>query len=97
MINMIHGGPSGGQSGHKRKELAHEGRHEVFAFQSNPQACPITFSDADLQDVHLPYNDALVIAPLIDHITVHRVLIDRGFSQHNNLSTYTALGWDELS
>ncbi|XP_022148920.1 uncharacterized protein LOC111017470 [Momordica charantia] len=73
VINTIFGGPSGGQSGNKRKELAREARRE---------------------GIHLPHNDALVIAPLIDHVLVQRVLVDGGASANIlSLKTYLALGW----
>ncbi|XP_022158091.1 uncharacterized protein LOC111024660 [Momordica charantia] len=94
MINRIHGEPSDGQSGRKRKELALKARHEVCSVQPKPEASSITLSDADLQGVHLPHNDALVIAFQINHIIVHRVLIDGGASANIlTLSTYKALRW----
>ncbi|XP_022150862.1 uncharacterized protein LOC111018909 [Momordica charantia] len=78
VINTIFGGPSGGQSGNKRKQLAREARREVCNIREQKPTCSITFGDVDLDGVHLPHNDALVIAPLIDHILVRRVLVDGG-------------------
>ncbi|XP_022158414.1 uncharacterized protein LOC111024904 [Momordica charantia] len=78
VINTIFGGPNGGQSGNKRKELAREARREVCIIREHKPTCSITFGDADLEGVHLPHNDALVIASLIDHDLVRRVLIDGG-------------------
>ncbi|XP_022150613.1 uncharacterized protein LOC111018708, partial [Momordica charantia] len=74
VINTIFGGPSGGQSGHKRKELARAARREVCIIREQGPTCPITFDGADSEEVHLPHNDARVIAPLIDHVVVRRVL-----------------------
>ncbi|XP_022143492.1 uncharacterized protein LOC111013369 [Momordica charantia] len=94
VINTIFGGPSGGQSGNKRKELALEARRQVCIIREQKPTCSITFGDADLEGVHLPHNDALVIAPLIDYVLVRRVLVDRGASANIlSLSTYLALGW----
>ncbi|XP_022156088.1 uncharacterized protein LOC111023060 [Momordica charantia] len=90
VINTIFGGPSGGQSGNKRKELAREASREVCIIREQRPTCSVTFDDSDLEGVHLPYNDALVIAPLIDHVLVRRVLVDGGASA-NILSL--ALGW----
>ncbi|XP_022154846.1 uncharacterized protein LOC111022006 [Momordica charantia] len=94
VINTIFGGPSGGQFGNKRNKLARGTRREVCIIREQKPTCPITFGDADLEGVHLPHNDALVIAPLIDHILVRRVLIDGGASANIwSLPTYLALGW----
>ncbi|XP_022150861.1 uncharacterized protein LOC111018906 [Momordica charantia] len=94
VINTIFEGPSGGQSGNKRKELAREARREVCIIREQKPTCSISFGDADLEGVHLPHNDALVIAPLIDHVLVRRVLVDGGASENIlSLTTYLALGW----
>ncbi|XP_022143561.1 uncharacterized protein LOC111013429 [Momordica charantia] len=76
VINTISGGPNGGQSGNKRKELARKARCEVCIMREQKPTCSITFGDADLEGIHLPHNDVLVIAPLIDHVLVRRVLVD---------------------
>ncbi|XP_022154405.1 uncharacterized protein LOC111021682 [Momordica charantia] len=78
IINIIFGGPNGGQSRNKRKELAREAKREVCIIREQKPTCSITFGDADLEGVHLPHNDALVIAPLIDHVLVRRVLVYGG-------------------
>ncbi|XP_022158658.1 uncharacterized protein LOC111025121 [Momordica charantia] len=94
IINTIFGGPSGGQSRNKRKKLAREARLEVCIIREQKPTCSITFGDADMEGVHLPHNDALVIAPLIDHVLVRRVLVDGGASANIlSLPTYLALGW----
>ncbi|XP_022150385.1 uncharacterized protein LOC111018561 [Momordica charantia] len=94
VINTIFGGPSGGQSGNKRKELVREARREVFIIREQRSTCSITFDDTDLEGVHLPHNDALVITPLINHVLVRRVLVDGGASANIlSLPTYLALGW----
>ncbi|XP_022156024.1 uncharacterized protein LOC111022993 [Momordica charantia] len=90
IINTIFGG----QSGNKRKELAREAKREVCIIRDQKPTCSITFDDTDLEGVHLPHNDALVIAPLIDHVLVRRVLVDGGASANIlSLPTYLALGW----
>lgn len=94
VINTNFGGPSEGQSGNKRKELAREARHDVCTAQLQRLACLISFSDSDLEGVYLPHNDGLVISPLIDHVQVRRVLVDGGASANIlSLTTYMALGW----
>ncbi|XP_022144033.1 uncharacterized protein LOC111013825 [Momordica charantia] len=94
VINTIFGGPSGGQFGNKRKELAREARREVCIIREQRSTSSITFDDVDLEGVHLPHNDALVIAPLIDHVLVRRVLVDGGASANIlSLPTYLPLGW----
>ncbi|XP_022155139.1 uncharacterized protein LOC111022280 [Momordica charantia] len=92
VINTIFGGPSGGQFENKRKELACEARRKVSIIREQKPTCSITFKDTDLEGVHLPHNDALVIAPLIDHVLVRRVLVDGGASANIlSLPTYLAL------
>ncbi|XP_022155971.1 uncharacterized protein LOC111022955 [Momordica charantia] len=94
VINTIFGGPSGGHSESKRKELAREARREVCIIQEQKPTYPISFSDSNLEGVHLPHNDTLVISPLIDHVQVRRVLVDGGASANIlSLTTYLALGW----
>ncbi|XP_022152029.1 uncharacterized protein LOC111019838 [Momordica charantia] len=94
VINTIFGGPSGGQSRNKRNELARAARRKVCIIREQRPTFPITFDSADLEEVHLPHNDALVIAPLIDHVVVRRVLVDGGASANIlSLLTYLTLGW----
>ncbi|XP_022157797.1 uncharacterized protein LOC111024417 [Momordica charantia] len=81
-------------SGNKRKELAREARWEVCTIQEQKPTCRISFSDSDLEGVHLSHNDALVISPFIDHVQVRRELVDGGASANIlSLTTYLALGW----
>ncbi|XP_022150859.1 uncharacterized protein LOC111018904 [Momordica charantia] len=94
VINTIFGGPSGGQSRNKRKELVREVRCEVCTIQERKPTYPISFSDSDFEGVHLPRNDALVISLLIDHVQVRKVLMDRGASANIlSLTTYLTLRW----
>uniref|UniRef100_A0A6J1E0L8 Uncharacterized protein LOC111025310 n=1 Tax=Momordica charantia TaxID=3673 RepID=A0A6J1E0L8_MOMCH len=95
VINTIHGGPSGEKSGQKRKALAREVAHEVCTSYPKWPVMPILFDEQDGERVHMPHNDALVIAPLIDHVKVRRVFVDGGASANIfSFSTYTALGWE---
>ncbi|XP_022152854.1 uncharacterized protein LOC111020479 [Momordica charantia] len=78
----------------KKKELAREARREVCIIREQRPTSSIAFNHADLEGVHLPHNDALVIAPLIDLVLVRRILVDGGASANIlSLSTYLALGW----
>ncbi|XP_022152367.1 uncharacterized protein LOC111020111 [Momordica charantia] len=62
--------------------------------QGEKPTSAVALNDADLEGVHLPHNDALVIAPLIDDVLVRRVLVDGGASANIlSLPTYLALGW----
>lgn len=60
VINTIFSGPNGGQLGNKRKALAREAWHEIYASYLSKSTCPISFSDDDLQSMHHPHNDALL-------------------------------------
>ncbi|XP_022152363.1 uncharacterized protein LOC111020106 [Momordica charantia] len=94
IINTIFRGPSGGQSRNKRKELVREARREVCIIREQRTTSSITVDDAGLEGIHLPHNDALVIAPVIDQVLVRRVLVDGGASANIlSLPTYLALGW----
>ncbi|XP_022156714.1 uncharacterized protein LOC111023559 [Momordica charantia] len=96
VINTIHWGPSGGQSGHKRKALVREVAHEVCTSYSKEVVVPILFDEHDAKWIHMPHNDALVIAPKINHVKVRRVLVDGGASTNVlSFSTYSALGWEK--
>lgn len=95
VITTIFDGPSGGHSGNKRKALIREIWYEVNTSYVRPTTA-ITFSAADLEGIHLPHNDALVISPIIDNVQVRRVLIDGEASTNIlSLSTYLALGWEK--
>ncbi|XP_022157419.1 uncharacterized protein LOC111024120 [Momordica charantia] len=95
VLNTIFGGPNGGHSGNKRKALIRETGREVNASYIQPIAT-ISFSTADQEGIHLLYNDALVISPIIDNVQVRRVLVDGGASTNIlSLSTYLALGWEK--
>lgn len=74
IINTIFGGPSGGHSGNKRKGLIREAQHKVNTSYTMPTVA-LTFYTEDLERIHLPHNDALVIASVIDNVNVKRVLI----------------------
>ena len=60
----------------------------------------ISFSDNDLKDVQLPYNDSLVVTLRIGNFDVQRVLIDQGsFAEvmYQDLYLKLGLGEDKLS
>ncbi|GAV83814.1 hypothetical protein CFOL_v3_27259, partial [Cephalotus follicularis] len=40
----------------------------------------ISFSESDLEGVRLPYNDLMVVTPLVELFTMKRVLLDNGSS-----------------
>lgn len=83
----------GASQAKKTKDLVREARHEVFTSTSRLVTCSITFTDDNLQGIHCPHNDALVIEHEIDHVLVQRVLIDSGASTNIlYLTTYISLG-----
>ncbi|XP_022155997.1 uncharacterized protein LOC111022972 [Momordica charantia] len=93
VINTIFSGPSGRQSGNKRKALVREAQHEVNSTSHAKPVPAITFHTTDSEGIHIPHNDALVIAPIIDNVRVKRVLVDGGASTNVlSFSTYLALG-----
>ena len=56
----------------------------------------ISFSDSDLKDVQLPYNDPLVVTLRIGNYDVERILIDQGsFAKVMYQDLYTKLGIGE--
>ena len=52
------------------------------------EAEDITFTDADGQWVHYPYNDPLVITTIIGNMNVHWTLVDNGSSVDIYLEAY---------
>lgn len=91
-INTIFSGPSGGYFGNRREALIREAQHEVNTSYAKPVVA-VTFYAEDSEGVHLPYNDAFVISPVIDNVRVKRVLIDGGASTNIfSISNYLALG-----
>ncbi|XP_022141788.1 uncharacterized protein LOC111012073 [Momordica charantia] len=97
VINTIFRGPSRGKYRNKRKKLTREAQREVCAIQEQRSICLISFSKSDLEEVHLPHNDALVISSLIGHVQARRVLVDEGVSANiMSLTTYLALGWTRV-
>lgn len=54
---------------------------------------PILFDEQNTEGLHLPHNNAPVIAPTIDHVVVKQILIDGGASTNVlSMSVYSTLG-----
>ncbi|XP_019163610.1 PREDICTED: uncharacterized protein LOC109159953 [Ipomoea nil] len=97
VINMIVGGPEGGDSANTRKAWARQlyvgtvyGREE-----SSKKVCrePIVFTDKDLPAGEIPHRDALVITMDINGLVVRRILVDTGSSVNVlYLETFTKMG-----
>ncbi|XP_019159714.1 PREDICTED: uncharacterized protein LOC109156332 [Ipomoea nil] len=97
IINMIVGGPEGGDSANTRKAWARQlyvgtvyGREE-----NSKKVCrePIVFTDRDLPAGEIPHRDALVIAMDVNGIVVRRILVDTGSSVNVlYLETFTKMG-----
>ncbi|XP_019162234.1 PREDICTED: uncharacterized protein LOC109158509 [Ipomoea nil] len=97
VINMIVGGPKGGDSANTQKAWARQlyvgtvyGREE-----NSKKTCrePIVFTDKDLPAGETPHRDALVIAMDINGVVVRRILVDTGSSVNVlYLETFTKMG-----
>ena len=83
---MIHSGfGSGRSSNSSRKRHARSASRvaeEVYTFSSliidiHPL---ITFNNGDLEGLHLPHDDALVVSAIIANFNVQRILVDNGSS-----------------
>ncbi|XP_019188934.1 PREDICTED: uncharacterized protein LOC109183296 [Ipomoea nil] len=97
VINMIVGGPEGGDSANTRKAWARQlyvgtvyGREE-----GSKKACRelITFTDKYLPTGETPHQDALVIAMDVNGVVVQRILVDTGSSVNVlYFETFTKMG-----
>nr|XP_023879327.1 uncharacterized protein LOC111991757 [Quercus suber] len=83
-IRVIIGGTSMGQSSKSRKtylkvvqNVQLSGRSPRMNWTDEPA---ITFTDEDVERIHHPYDDAIVITLLITDYTTRRVLVDNGSS-----------------
>ncbi|XP_057505675.1 uncharacterized protein LOC130788974 [Actinidia eriantha] len=86
-IQVIHGGfGSGGctSSSIKRHVRNAQGRAEEEVYNLSSPIVevypPITFNNDDLRGLHLPHDDALVVAAVISNFNVQRILVDNGIS-----------------
>src|SRR5262249_38608456 len=68
----------GGNSKGKRKDYAREVDKPGQPSKLPRLKEPITFSDEDLEGVHHPHDDPLVVSTSIDDFDVHRLLVDNG-------------------
>ena len=83
-IRVIIGGSSAGQSSKSRKTYLKVVQNVQLSGRSprtrtmDEQA--ITFTDADVERVHHPHDDAIIITLLIVDYTTTRLLVDNGSS-----------------
>ncbi|GFS30916.1 hypothetical protein Acr_00g0014730 [Actinidia rufa] len=91
-IWVIHGGfGSGGctSSSRKRHVRNAQGRAEEEIYNlSSPTVkvhLPITFNNDDLRGLHLPHDDALIVAAVIANFDVQRILVDNRSSTDRHL------------
>ncbi|XP_019172655.1 PREDICTED: uncharacterized protein LOC109168055 [Ipomoea nil] len=97
VINMIVGGPEGGDSANTRKAWARQLYvGTVYGREGgSKKVCrePIVFTDKDLPTGETPHRDALVIAMDVNGVVVRRILVDTGSSINIlYLETFTKMG-----
>lgn len=83
MINMIIGGPIGGDSNRARRKHLRQLRQlqfQVDEWQGRSQALSITYGPRDETGIQQPHNDALVIAAMVANYDIARILVDTGSS-----------------
>ncbi|GAA0173156.1 hypothetical protein LIER_26829 [Lithospermum erythrorhizon] len=88
-IDTILGGRAGG--GDSRNSRKNYARRDVYSFKSSAHVCveSISFSNAELQDIEMPYDHPFVIARVIVNYTMDRMLVDTSSSANTlYLSTY---------
>lgn len=54
--------------------------HSLYQVNSVKQPLPITFTEADYEDLIWPHEDPLIINPVICHNKIWKVLVDGGSS-----------------
>ena len=80
-INVIAGGPTGGDSNRARKAGVRQLQiHAVGCSQERASGPEITFGPGDLEGVEVPHDDALLIKAVIANYTIHRIFVDTGSS-----------------
>ncbi|XP_019150581.1 PREDICTED: uncharacterized protein LOC109147378 [Ipomoea nil] len=97
VINMIVGGPEGGDSANTRKAWARQLYvGTVYGREGgSKKACrePIVFTDKYLPTGETPHRDELVIAMDVNGVVVRRILVDTGGSVNVlYLETFTKMG-----
>ena len=84
-IRVIIGGSLAGQSSKSKKTYLKVVQNVQLSGRSprtrTTDELAITFTDADAERVHHPYDDAIVITLLIADYTTRRVLVDNGSSE----------------
>ncbi|VFQ87943.1 unnamed protein product [Cuscuta campestris] len=82
-LQVIYGGPEGGDSASQRKKWGRElyvGAVALNPWSKQARREPITFTDRDLPATREDHNDPLVITMDIGGVDVSRVLVDTGSS-----------------
>ena len=82
-INVVSGGTFGGgdsQSATKRYARASRADVAYVRTEDHPSVETLTFSASDIQGIHCPHDDPLVVTLTIANYVVKRVLIDTGSS-----------------
>ena len=84
-IRVIIGGSLAGQSSKSKKTYLKVVQNVQLSGRSprtrTTDELAITFTDADAERVHHPYDDAIVITLLIADYTTRKVLVDNGSSE----------------
>ncbi|XP_031099813.1 uncharacterized protein LOC116004014 [Ipomoea triloba] len=98
VINIIYGGPEGGDSARERKQWGRQlyvGAIQHAVAPKKPRRDPIIFTDDDIPHGTVPHRDALMITIDIKGTVVRRVFVDTGSSVNVMYAdTFNKLGLD---